>query len=503
MSTTFRQKPVLVSYPLSSMRTVLAFGVFVVFAVSAHAQQVISFDEAIRTALERNTTLRQAEVSTDASELNVSSARLDALPLPYISASISPTQRYGLSFDQTTGQLVSQTSESISLNASASIDLFNGFRNSRALAQARHQQTAADLNLQRTREQVAFDVASRFLQVLLDRQIVEIRIQNLAAQEVQLEQIENLVEAGLRAEADAYSQRAVVAQAHGSLLQAEQAVELSTTQLVEVLQLDPFGDYEFVAPDLDDQSLEAETVSLDELLNAAYSNRSDLQAQEMTIEASRVGVSVARSGRLPTVSLTAGIGTNYSSLQQRLVNPDVEPVSVPLITEEGDAVLLGGEPFEVTLPVQSEFEQTPLFSQFGDNRGGSIGLNISIPIFDRYQTSRQIQQAQIQVQTEEITLERMRQSVAVEVRQAISDYRYAVEQLEITDVQVEAAAAALQAEQDRYELGTGTLVALAQARTQFVEAQSSRAQAVYQFVFRRKLIDFALGELDPTSSLFD
>lgn len=486
------------------MRSIAALGVLtLLFATPVAAQQVISFDEAIGLALERSTDLRLAQVSQEASELNVSSARADALPLPFVSASISPTQRYGLSFDQTTGQLVSQTSESIGIGASASFDLFNGFRNRRALEQARHQQASAEYSLQRTREQVAFDVASRFLQVMLDAEIVGIREQNLEAQEVQLAQVENLVELGVRAEADVFSQRAVVAQARGALLQAQQAVDFSNTRLVELLQLDPFGEYSFVAPNLEGESLTPETISLDDLLNAAYANRSDLRSQEMAIEASEVGISVARSGRLPSVSLTASIGTNYSSLQQQLVNPDAPSVSLPLVTEGGEAVLFGGQPFEVPVQTSPEFEPTPIFTQFGDNRGGSIGMTISIPIFDRFQTSRQVQQAQIQVQRDEIALERMRQSVAVEVRQALNDYNNAAQQLEITAIQVEASEAALQGEQDRYDFGTGTLVALSQARTQLVEAQSSRAQAIFQFVFRRKLIDFALGNLDPSTALFD
>ena len=483
-------------------RLLCILGLVLVIAAPLQAQQIITFDEAIRLALTQNTVLRQAEVSDGASELNVSSARADALPLPFISASVTPTQRYGLSFDQTTGQLVSTTSESLNLGISASVNLFSGFRNSRALEQARLQRSASTFSLERTRQQVAFDVASRFLQIMLDREIVGIRRENLEAQRTQLTQIETLVDAGARARADVFSQRAAVAVAEGVLLQAEQAVEFSNTRFVEVLHLDPFGDYEFVAPALDGESLIPEEVSLDALLNAAYERRADLHAQERTIRAAEVGIGVARSNRLPTIDFQASFGTGYSSLQQRLLNPDAETILLPVTTENGDPILFGGVPFELPLQASPELESTPIFSQFGDNRGGSIGLSISIPIFDRYQTSRQIQQAQIEVQRQELTLESMRQSVAVEVRQAIIDYRNAAAQLDVTAVQIEATEAALQAEQVRYELGAGTLVALAQARVQHTEALSNRAQAIFQFVFRRKLIDFALGEIDLETSLF-
>lgn len=486
--------------PMARLLRILGLALLV--AAPVQAQRVITFDEAIRLALTRNTDLRQAEVADHAGELNVSFARADALPLPFVSAFITPTQRYGLSFDQTTGQLVSQTSEALNLGINASVNLFDGFRNRRALEQARLQRSAGTFSLERTRQQVAFDVASRFLQLMLDEEIVGIRRGSLEAQRAQLLQIENLVDAGVRARADVFSQRAAVAGADGRLLQAGQAVELSKTRLVEVLHLDPFADYEFVAPALDGDSLTLEEVSLDALLNAAYERRADLQAQKRTIQAAETGIAVARSNRLPTIDLQAGFGTGYSSLQQRLVDPDAEPVFLPVTTENGDPVFLGGVPFEVPLQLGPELESTPIFAQFNDNRGGSIGLSISIPIFDRYQTSRQIQLAQIEVLRQELTMERLRLSVAVEVRQAVIDYRNAAAQLRVTATQIEATEAALQAEQDRYELGTGTLVALAQARAQHTEALSNRVQAVYQFVFRRKLIDFALGDLDLEGSLF-
>ncbi len=471
-------------------------------ALPAAAQRVITFDEAIRLGLDQSPDLRDARLGDEAASLNVASARADVLPLPFVSASVTPSQRYGLAFDQTTGQLTSQTSESVNLGLNATVDLFDGFRDRRLLDQARLQRQAATFSLERTRQQVVFDVASRFLQVLLDGEIVRIREENLEAQRQLLDQIDALVEEGVRARADLFSQQAAVAQAELALLQAQQAVDLATTQLVEVLQLDPFGDYVFAAPPVDPARLEEEPVSLDALLRAAYDRRPDLRAQEQQIEAARAGVGVARSGRLPTVSLSGGIGTGYSSLQQQLVSGG-ETIFLPVTTASGEPILVDGQPFSFPSQTDPVLETTPIFNQFADNRGGSIGLSISIPIFDRFQTRRQVQQAEIEVRRAEIQEDRLRQRIATEVRQAVIDYRNAAKQLDVTEAQVAAAEAAVQAEQDRFELGAGTLVALEQARARLVEAEAARAQATYELLFRRALIDLAQGTLDPAFDLFE
>src|SRR5690606_34706669 len=314
--------------------------------------------------------------------------------------------------------------------------------------------------------------------------------------------VEALVEAGTRARADVYSQQAAVAEADAALLQAQQAVELSKTQLIQVLQLDPFGDYVFTAPPLDEEDLAAEPVALEPLLRAAYERRPDLRARERQIEAAEAAVGVARAGMLPRVDLFGSVGTGYSSLQQRIVDGTGGPTFVPVTTTGGETVLVGGEPFLFPLQTAPELEATPLFTQFADNRGGSLGLSITVPIFDRLQTRRQVEQAEIEVARRELDLERQRQAVATEVRQAVLDYRLAAQRLDVTAAQVAAAEAALEAEEARYELGTGTLVALELARARLTEAQAARAQAVYEFVFRRAVIAFARGDLAPTEPLF-
>ncbi|MDX1418880.1 MAG: TolC family protein [Rubricoccaceae bacterium] len=469
----------------------------------AAAQQVITFDEAIRLGLARSLDLREARLGDEAAALNVTNARADVLPLPYVEASVQPTQRYGLGFDQTTGQLTSQTSESVNVGVSASLNLFDGFRDQRALAQARIERDAAGFTLERASQQVAFDVASRFLQVLLDAEIVRIREESLEAQRRQLADVEALVEAGVRARADVFGQQASVAEAEVALLQARQAVEVAKTALVEALQLDPFGDYVFTAPALDEAALAAEPVALEPLLRAAYERRPDLRARERQIAAAEASVRTARAATLPSVDLFASLGTGYSSLQQRVVAGTTDPTFLPVTTTGGDPVLVGGEPFLFPLQPDPELEATPLFTQFADNRSGSLGLSVTVPLFDRFQTRRQVQQAEIEVMRRELALERQRQAIATEVRQAVLDYRLAGQRLDATAVQVSAAEAALEAEEVRYELGTGTLVALELARARLTEAQSARAQAVYEFVFRRAVIAFALGELDPTEPLFE
>lgn len=470
---------------------------FAGFVQAQDAPQEITFDEALRLGLERNTTLRQATNAAEASDLAVSQAR--ATFLPDLSASVSPTQRYGLSFDQTTGRLEQESTQSLDASVSASVNLFNGFRDQASLAQSHVRAEASEHSLERTRQDVLFNVANQFLQVLLGSELVGIQRENLAADSVQLRQIEQLVEAGARARADVLQQEAQVAQRELSLLQAEADLEVAKTRLVQILQLDPFGNYTFVAPSLDAVPLTESAYDLETLLTAALDRRDDLRAQELQIEAAEAGVRVARGGYYPTVNLFASYGSGYSSLAQRFVG---EPTSIPVTTSDGEPILVGSEP--LTFDGPRRVEDTPFSDQFfTDNRGGSIGLRVNIPIFDRFVTRAQVQRARLDAENERIRLDDLRQDVALQVRQGWLDYQNAAKQLDVTARQLTAASAALDAERERYDLGVSTLTELTQARARLVEAQSARAQAVARFIFQQKLLDYAIGTLDPSARLFD
>ena len=463
--------------------------------------EVITFREALERALDVSPDLRQARLAEAARGLSVTGLRADRLPS--VSALVQPTQRYGLTFDQRTGQLGSQTSEALNVGLTADWTLFDGFRTRRALEQARLARAAGTFTTARTQQQVVFEVAQRFLDVVLNGELVRIQQSALEEQRRQRSRVEAFIEAGVRPRVDLISQQAVVAERELAVVEAEGQRELAETRLIEILQLDPLGDYAFFGPEVDPDALMAEAavaadLPLDTLLATALARRADLRAQALQVQAAQAGVGVARTARLPRVAVFGEVGTGYSSLAQRAAGA---PVFFPVTTASGEPILVDGEPFFI--PGTTDLERTPFFTQFADNRSGAVGLSINVPIFDRYAVRRQEQQARIEAGTEQIALERLQLQATTEVRQAVLDLRNAAKRLEVTAVQVAAAEAALRAEQDRYEFGAGTLDAVATAQGRLAEARSARAQAAYEFVFRQKLVQFAAGALDMETALED
>lgn len=423
----------------------------------AQSIRTVTFEEAVRIALDQNVSLRQAENRVELQTRDVFQRRMDFLP--DLSFFTSGSRGSGFTQDQA-GNNIAFTNQTVSGQVATQVNLFRGFADVASLEQARYSRNASEYAYDRARQDVVFDVVDNFLLHVNAREQVGIHQENLEAQRQQLEQIQEFVNVGARPISDLYQQQALTAQAELQVLNAERDAELSKTRVIQVLQLDPFGEYEFTAPAIENVEFSPESYDLNALLQTAFDRRVDIEAQEERIRAADQGIRIARSTYWPTINLNGAYRSNFS--------PDAE---------EG------------------------FFNQLDLNRGNSVGFSISYPIFDRFSRGTTVQQAEVERENARLDLQLLRHQVALQVRQAYLDYLTNEKRLQVTETQERAARQALEAAEERYNVGAGTLVELTQARAQFVEAASGRVQARYDFLFQSKLVDYYVGRLDPSQPL--
>lgn len=426
-------------------------------AMAQEPPRRITYDEAIRIALRQNLAVQRAEnaVALRSAEVTQRKAQF----LPDLRLSTQGNTSVGRTFSEQEGGIVNETTRTLNAGISSSLTLFDGGRNIANLKSAQLQEEASELELARTRQTAVMTVAQNFLSLVEGREQVRVRREALAAQEAELEQIRAMVDAGTRSIADLYQQQANVAAARAALVEAERAAELAELDLISTLRLDPAGDYEFVAPDIDRIARDTGDLDLAALIDRALERRADLDALEAREAAAEQGVKAAAASKWPTITLNAGYNTGASSRSS-----------------------LG------------------LFDQFDQRRGGSVGIGISIPLFDRLQTKTAEEQARIQAENARLDLEERRQQIALEVRSAWLGYRAAAEQLQASEARLEAAERALEATAERYRVGAATLVELTQARAAQVEAASQLVRARHALALQRTLIDYYVGDLEATAS---
>jgi outer membrane protein len=422
----------------------------------APSAQPITFDDAVKIALQKNNAVRLAENAAALDATTVTQQKLSFLP--DLRASTSTSESVGRNFSTNDGRIIDQTSQSMSAGLSSSVTLFDGFRNVSALQQAKLDEKASGQDLTRARQTAVFTVARNFLALVTQQEQLRVQNENLAALAAEEAQIQKFVDAGVRPISDLYQQRANVASARASVVDANNATENAKVDLIETLQLDPRATYDFRAPTVSDPTTTARAYDLDSLVTRALATRPDLDASETRVDAAAQGVRQASASRWPTISLSAGYNTAFSSA--------------------ADAALL---------------------SQLNDRRGGSIGIGISIPLFDKGSASLATQRAQIQADNAELALSTQRQAVALDVRRAYLDFQAAQARLDAASAQLEAAQAALDASNQRYAAGKATLVEVTQARATQVQAASALVGAKYTLAFQQAVMSYYTGEMDPTN----
>lgn len=430
---------------------------------SLNAQSVtrITLEEAVQMALENNPALKQAENRMIIQDANVKAAQANFLP--NLNAGFSGQQNTGRQFVQETLSYDDRTTSNVQASISTNIVIFDGLRNIHNLRATQNTRLSAEEVLKRTRENVIFNTASNYLNVLLNEELLTIARQNLEASQKQLEQVKAQVEVGMRPMVDLYNQEAVVANNEFQIVERENSLNISKLQLIRILSIDPVREYEFVTPGVDESNLEVKDFSLTELIQRAMTNRSDLKSTETQINISQYNLRIARGAYLPTVSLSANLSGSYSDqFRER--------------TQQGTLQNVG------------------FYDQLTDrNRRYSFGFNVQIPIFTRYNNKRQVQISQVDYKNALLDLESKKLEIFQEVRQAYNDYLSSSKQLETTERALLASSKAYETEQERYRVGASTLIELTRANAEFVNASSNRVQAVYRFVFQERLLEYYLG----------
>jgi len=444
----------------------LIFGLTV--AGQSQQAQTITLQQAIDLALENNPALKQAENNMGIQDANVRSAQLDFLP--NLNANFGGTRRTGRQFVQETLQFDDFTTNTMNGSIGGSVVIFDGLRNINNLRATQSARLSAEEMLERQRENVIFNTAVAYLNVILGEELLTIAQENLESSRQQLEQIQAQVEVGMRPLVDQYNQEALVARNEFEIVQQENSLNINKLQLVRIMAVDPLQEYEFEIPEVRDQSLVQQDFDLAELVEQAMETRRDLRSTEIEITNASQNLRIARGAYLPTVSLSASLSSGYSDqFRETTLDPNTGAIT----------------------------RQTVDFlEQFSDrNRSRSLGFSIQVPIFNRFNTTRQVQIGQIQYKNAVLELETKRLEIFQEVRQAYNDYTAAAKQLETTERSLIAATKAFETEQERFRVGASTLIELTQAQAEFVSASSNRVQAVYRFVFQEKLLEYYLGRI--------
>lgn len=425
----------------------------------------LSLEESVRIALKNATTVQKAKNNFDLTGAQLLQSYGNFLPNLSVNAGFNYSSGTSLRI-LAAPVAITSASEGLNYGISSSLNLFNGFSDYAGLQSAIRTRTSSQLTLERAKQQIAFDVAQAYLQVLLDREIILIDKENLLASQERTRQLREQTRVGSKAVADLYQQEAQTSANELQLIRDENKLRNDQLLLLRRLRLEISKNYSFIAPQVDTVLLGDGYKDVNLLTKYAVETRPDLKSFKLNFEATEFGIMQAYSGYYPRLDLSASFGGNGNLLLNQ--------------TGFSDSAIQA---------------QRSLFQQIGENTTLRLSLDLNWNLFDRFLTNTAIQQAKVNNLNSKLDLEDLRLQVEAEVKQAYGDYNAAILQLESTRTGLVSAQKAYETVKRRYEVGSANFVELATAQSALVLAQSNRAQALFNFTFQKKILEYYLGTI--------
>jgi len=428
---------------------------FLIGTLSSFAQKKWSLKECVDHALEHNISVKQSQNNLLVNAQDITAAKGQFLPS--FSGSLGERMSIGSGFDPVSNQRINnQTTHSFNYNLSVNQNVFNGFRTLNLYKQSLLNQEINNLELARIKDNISLNVVNAYLNVLFNIENLEIAKNQFDFSQQQLNQVTNLVNAGVQPRANLFTSEATLSRDEQQVTIAENNYNLSLLSLSQLLQV-PFNGFKVEVVDLDSPSEVLLYKDVTPIINYAFENRNEIGIAEKNIENAELSTEISKSGYLPSVSFNYG----FSSVWSESAN---------------------------------DFLKQDYFSELDLNKGHNFNLNVNIPIFSRFQNKTAVAKSRIQQENSKLNLEQAKLDLESNIQRAFTDAQAAFKAYNAAKKSLASQEFVFNSSNERYTLGNITAFDLEQARVQFINAQSSLINAKFDFIFKTKVLDFYMGK---------
>lgn len=440
------------------MRFFLSLICLLTFSYASFAQKTLSLDEAINTALNKNTTLQKSENTLKSYQSGVKAAIGNFLPTlgAYGNWNWTKSEEAGgnFIFQGSVIPIPSSTSQNrnYTVGASSDITIFDGLSNIATLSQSQNDLEAWRLSLERMKQDIVFQTISLYYDVINAKQLLNVKEDDVKWNQKNLETITERNKLGAVTLADVYNQQVQSGNAELALIQAKNDLETAQTNLLYYLGLDVLSDYEVEEPvesSTPEDGKELDYQDLSELVTRALSTRSDYKSAQLSLESAQNGVTIAESGYFPRLTGSISYQLRADALQN-----------------------------------------------LNDSKYLNVSATISIPIFSGFSTDYRVQIAEVTAENKDVELTELERNIKRNIQKNYLDLQAAEKSLNVNEKNVKAAEENRRIEEEKYSLGSGTLLNVLIANSNYTIARTNYINAKFAYVVLSKQLKYYLGVLN-------
>lgn len=426
------------------------------------AQKIWTLEECIYYALDHNINIKKAELSSKISQIDLLQSKLNLVPS--INGSSSYTTYWGRYADPINLVIIDTKSKRAQFGLSSSLTLFNGFQKYNTLKQAQIDYLASKYDADKIRDDISLAVAINYLNVLFNLELVEKSRAQLDVTQIQLYNTDKLVAAGTVPKGNLLEIQSQKASEEVNLINAENQLNLAYLDLVQLLELDGSTDFQIEQPRNLGVGSKSNLLSAQTVYGLALTRLPQIKSSELKLESSLKEISIARGGRSPRISANASWSTSYS-------DQDFKRDAQGLPTTE----------------------LISFSDQFNNNINKYFGFSISIPVFNGFQVSSNINRSKVGALNAEYDLELQKNMVRKSIEQAYSDAIAAYKSYNANIKAVATSKEAFKYMEQKFNVGMENSLNYNIAKVQLINAESDLISAKYTYIFQAKILDFYQG----------
>ena len=404
-------------------------------------------------AVDHNIAIKQQENACRQQELQLSTAKNSRLP----DLSASASQNFSFGRGLTAENTYSNTNtSSTSFSLGTSVPIFTGFQIPNQIKLNQLNLEAATADLEKAKNDIRMQVAQAYVQILYDMEIADVANRQIAIDSAQVVRLQAFVDNGKASEAELSQQKATLASSRLTATQAENNTRLAILTLTQLLELPTPDNFAIFRPDLTvGDGFSVAIPSPDVIYAEALGIKPEIAAQQLRLKGTEHSIKIAQAGNLPSLSLSGGLGTNYYTT--------------------------------------SGFKSDNFSTQIKNNFSQYIGLNLNIPIFNRFQTRNNIRNARIEQENQQLQLDNTKKTLYKEIQQVYYNALNAQSKEKSSKEALQSTKDAFQLMQAKYENGKATITEFNEAKNTYLKSESDLVQARYENLYQQALIEFYRG----------
>jgi outer membrane protein len=433
--------------------TLLNAGLLILISASTGQAQTKAWklEDCINYALGKNIQVQKSILSINQSQLTADQAKNNRLP--NLGASVSQNFNWSKNNDISNGGTGSSGANSTNYSVNSNVMLYNGAKLSTKMRQAEIDLQNGHFYSEAVKESVSLNILNAYLQVLYAYESVSNAQKQIEATTQQLNLAKERMNTGLISMADYLQIKSELATEKSTLASAQSQLSISKVTLMQLMEMPVDPDFSVSSPNLDSLLIKAEKPDAQTIYNAALAFKPEIKNAELTKESTKLNVRIAKADYLPNLLLGAGLTSGYSSLST-------------------------GADYT---------------GQLKDKVSPSVGLSLSVPIFQKKQVKTNVGLANIAVSNAELDELNTKNNLRKEIEQACVDVESAKSEFMAGTEQNQASQESYNVTDEKYKQGLLNSVDFLVQKTNLITSESKLLQSKYRLIFSYKILDFYKG----------